>query len=96
MEKYHEQQACCRLYSKAVSWELSNIQLIEPFPVIGQRRIFEVENPLLNFKDISPADVFGQTCRVCGCVNEDCSGCIERTGGPCSWVDYDLCSACEQ
>jgi hypothetical protein len=33
-------------------------------------------------------------CRVCGCTDLDCSGCIERTGEPCHWVEYDLCSAC--
>lgn len=32
-------------------------------------------------------------CRECGCTN-DCSGCISRTGSPCSWVQADLCSAC--
>jgi hypothetical protein len=36
-----------------------------------------------------------RACRVCGCTDEDCSGCIERTGEPCSWVDDDLCSACD-
>jgi hypothetical protein len=35
-----------------------------------------------------------RACRVCGCTDEDCSGCIERTGEPCSWVEKDLCSAC--
>jgi hypothetical protein len=33
-------------------------------------------------------------CRVCGCTDEDCSGCLERTGAPCHWVEPDLCSAC--
>ena len=33
-------------------------------------------------------------CRVCGCTDVDCSGCVERTGEPCSWVEADLCSAC--
>lgn len=33
-------------------------------------------------------------CRVCGCTDADCSGCIARTGAPCSWVERDLCSAC--
>lgn len=36
-----------------------------------------------------------RACRVCGCTDLDCSGCIERTGKPCYWVDDDLCSACE-
>ena len=34
------------------------------------------------------------TCRNCGCTGENCSGCVERTGEPCYWVEADLCSAC--
>ena len=34
------------------------------------------------------------SCRICGCTDDDCSGCVERTGVPCHWVEYDLCSAC--
>lgn len=34
------------------------------------------------------------TCRACGCTDNDCSGCIERTGEPCYWVEPGLCSAC--
>jgi hypothetical protein len=33
-------------------------------------------------------------CRVCGCTDDDCSQCIEKTGEPCTWVEPDLCSAC--
>lgn len=33
-------------------------------------------------------------CRRCGCNESDCSGCIDRTGAPCTWVEKDLCSAC--
>jgi hypothetical protein len=33
-------------------------------------------------------------CISCGCTDEDCSGCIEKTGSPCSWVTPNLCSAC--
>jgi len=39
-----------------------------------------------------PAKV--RRCRVCGCTDADCSGCIARTGKPCYWVAADLCSAC--
>lgn len=35
-----------------------------------------------------------RACRVCGCVDDDCRFCIERTGVPCHWVEQDLCSAC--
>jgi hypothetical protein len=34
-------------------------------------------------------------CRICGCTDDDCSQCIERTGEPCHWVDQNLCSACK-
>jgi hypothetical protein len=38
----------------------------------------------------------GGKCKVCGCTEADCRGCIKRTGRPCSWVSAarDLCSAC--
>lgn len=35
-------------------------------------------------------------CRGCGCTDDDCSGCIERTGHPCHWVAPGFCSACAQ
>ncbi|WP_417365961.1 hypothetical protein [Flavobacterium beibuense] len=34
------------------------------------------------------------SCRVCGCTDKNCTGCIERTGDSCYWVENDLCSAC--
>ncbi len=37
-----------------------------------------------------------RACRVCGCTDNDCRQCIERTGAPCRWVAADLCSACEE
>jgi ParB/RepB/Spo0J family partition protein len=37
-----------------------------------------------------------RTCRVCGCTEDNCQGCIERTGAPCTWIEADLCSACVQ
>ena len=33
-------------------------------------------------------------CFVCGCTDNDCTQCIERTGSTCYWVTEDLCSAC--
>ena len=33
-------------------------------------------------------------CRVCGCTDDDCTVCVQRTGKPCHWVSEDLCSAC--
>lgn len=39
-------------------------------------------------------DVEVRKCRLCGCTAEDCSQCIKKTGEPCHWVEFDLCSAC--
>lgn len=33
-------------------------------------------------------------CRVCGCTDNNCAQCIEKTGEACHWVEADLCSAC--
>lgn len=33
-------------------------------------------------------------CRECGCTDDNCDGCVERTGAPCWWVEENLCSAC--
>jgi hypothetical protein len=34
-------------------------------------------------------------CRGCGCTDNNCIECIERTGEPCHWIGPNLCSACE-
>jgi hypothetical protein len=36
-----------------------------------------------------------RVCRVCGCTDDDCSQCIQKTGHACHWVEEDLCSACQ-
>ena len=33
-------------------------------------------------------------CRVCGCTEDNCKQCVKKTGEPCHWVEWDLCSAC--
>lgn len=43
-----------------------------------------------------PIPLVVPTCEECGCTDDDCSGCIERTGEACSWVRPGLCSACER
>lgn len=35
-----------------------------------------------------------KSCRVCGCTDDDCRQCVEKTGHACTWVEPDLCSAC--
>ena len=40
-------------------------------------------------------DAPARACRVCGCTDDDCTQCIEKTGQRCHWVEPDLCSACQ-
>lgn len=44
--------------------------------------------------DDEESDWSEMQCRVCGCTDLDCRGCIERTGKACHWVEANLCSAC--
>ncbi len=39
-------------------------------------------------------EAINRSCRECGCTDDDCSQCVEKTGMPCAWVEADLCSAC--
>lgn len=33
-------------------------------------------------------------CKFCGCTDDDCAHCVERTGTACFWLTSDTCSAC--
>lgn len=59
-------------------WEMANA-IIFPSPVPAKGSMGLWEYPI---------------CRKCGCTDDDCRHCIEKTGRPCSWVDDGLCSAC--
>ncbi len=37
-----EKAACCPVYPNAVAWVLRNVRAIEPFPVKGRLRLYEV------------------------------------------------------
>lgn len=95
-----ETAACCKIYPKAKVWQLENLRPVAPFSVKGQLNLFEVDETKIVYPDHQPVlrDLFTpnmvRRCRQCGCTDDDCSGCIERTGQPCHWVEGDLCSAC--
>lgn len=40
-----------------------------------------------------PLAPWDRECRQCGCSDED--ACVDPSLGPCRWVEWDLCSACE-
>lgn len=54
----------------------------------GYERLKAMRRTTLSAKNV-------RRCRKCGCTEDDCSGCIARTGRPCHWVAADLCSACQ-
>jgi hypothetical protein len=35
-------------------------------------------------------------CQICGCTDDDCRQCIQRTGESCAWAnaEHTLCTAC--
>lgn len=49
---------------------------------------------LANMLNLTRAEAAKAKCRVCGCTQENCKQCIEKTGSPCYWIEEDLCSAC--
>ncbi len=64
---------------------------------VRKRRLVAVPSAALPPTRIAP-QAWAPTlrvCRHCGCHDDDCSACIERTGLPCHWVEADLCSACQ-
>jgi hypothetical protein len=58
----------------------------------GRRWAFDPERGYTRHVEEDAADPV--SCRVCGCTEDDCSGCVERTGEPCHWAEPGLCSAC--
>jgi PRTRC genetic system protein E len=59
----------------------------------------DIDTTGLEGEEVEPVEIITNTeperkCRVCGCTQDNCKQCIEKTGQPCSWVEYDLCSAC--
>lgn len=72
---------------RLADWELDEVHP-EELQAFGDRSPWDEDPaPALMEDDV-------RRCRVCGCTDDDCSQCIERTGEPCSWVEWDLCSAC--
>jgi hypothetical protein len=64
-------------------WPLTDVAPLMPYvPQSGMQRIWRWLVP----------DTM--ECRRCGCTNDNCAGCIARTGEACHWIEADLCSAC--
>ncbi len=75
-------------------WILQDVQAFrKPFTWKGSQGFFEIDDEL----DLMWAEIpVPGTCAICGCTEEDCHQCIERTGQPCTWVNSQrtVCSAC--
>lgn len=79
MTEPDQDAACCSVDSGTMAWVLKDIRPITPFDVHGQLGIYTV-----NVKH----------CINCGCVDENCSQCIEAQNEPCHWVENGKCSRC--
>lgn len=78
-----------------------DIQEVEEDDVVQSIRLSNYRKELIQvanvaLKMVASFDRNYGTCKVCGCTDQDCTKCIERTGSPCHWVDgeHNLCSAC--
>jgi hypothetical protein len=58
-------------------------------PLIGARRLSTAPSA-------KEEKIIIGVCRVCGCTDNDCTQCVEKTGEACVWVEPDLCSACAE
>ena len=48
MVKADEIAACCDIYDGAFSWHLDNVRKIQPFPVKGKLKLYDVQFPTVN------------------------------------------------
>lgn len=65
---------------------------LEPFDQEGDVEL--TAETYAEWRRLARIAVMDVRCRKCGCTEDDCRGCIERTGEACQWVEDDLCSAC--
>jgi hypothetical protein len=71
--------------SKEVAEAILNLDCVKQNKILFTALDKEIEQSTTESK---------RRCRVCGCTDDDCHHCIEKTGKPCYWVEDDLCSAC--
>jgi hypothetical protein len=79
--------------------DIAGLKPASPAEMEIYRRVVEIElkrrQPGAVQPDLLPAGLAEvRRCRVCGCTDNDCRQCIEKTGTPCHWVGPNLCSAC--
>lgn len=90
-------EECAKLADAEGIEQVSRLWGRERFPVVEIVFAGETKGPLFGracsaIRGACRSSV--RRCRVCGCTDDDCRQCIERTGEPCHWVEADLCSAC--
>ncbi len=85
-ERHYDSREAARA-SQELGTDETRIRKVEGSMTNEQREIEKGERVMATTKV--------RRCRVCGCTEDDCSGCIERTGEPCHWIAPDLCSECE-
>ncbi|TJY57183.1 hypothetical protein E4T66_17380 [Sinimarinibacterium sp. CAU 1509] len=84
---------CAAAEENATSLEMEVAGLTQAGRAFGDWKVVATRTaPMSGLPRTELIDV--RRCRVCGCTDDDCSHCIERTGEACYWVADDLCSAC--
>jgi hypothetical protein len=78
--------------TKGLPTLLEEAMFMHPVPV---EKLKEWGYDVSGVLDIGTEVLDEQVCRECGCTNDDCSGCIDRTGQVCYWIEDDLCSVCQ-
>lgn len=66
----------------------------DPHPAAAHRQLGPALPGPLDLDDAAVFDTLDDQCRVCGCTDLDCSGCIARTGTACCWAEPGRCTAC--
>jgi hypothetical protein len=90
-EKYENDLASALENVNNMPWRDQRVRILKT-SVVGILRALDIAAVRM----LSPtnAEFSLRACRACGCTAIECSQCVERTGKPCHWVEYDLCSAC--
>jgi hypothetical protein len=65
-----------------------------PDEILELELSFRTEEELVDLIEWAIAEPHTGKCRRCGCTDDDCSGCVERSGQPCWWIGPNICSAC--
>lgn len=95
-EMPHEAETMDRLMALVVQTIPIDKGIFDTLGFLVENQLVDIPRLIELTNDLGPFEAEAvRSCRVCHCTDDDCSQCIEATGGPCSWVEADLCSRCQ-